>query len=64
MKKIPAGMMSYYEAECRKQKDGSHQQASLSLADDSSITTSLRHLTDCVKQNLTGEWVDNADEAR
>jgi len=56
MKKIPIGMMSYYEEECRKQKDGGsyHDQTSRSLEDDSSITTALRHFTDCVKLNQTG----------
>ncbi|XP_065918117.1 Fanconi anemia group A protein homolog isoform X2 [Dysidea avara] len=56
MKKIPSGMMSYYEEECRKQKDGgsSLDQTSCSLGDDNSIMTTLRHFTDCVKQNLTG----------
>lgn len=49
-------MMSFYEAECKRQKDKEHNQDSaVSLGDGSEITVTLQRLMDCVKHNLSGD---------
>lgn len=48
-------MMSFYESECKRQRDQDFNKSSVSLGDSSEMTLALQRLMDCVKHNLSGE---------